>query len=393
MDRRRFIQAASAGLVGAAPAGVALAQGRGRRRGVQTRPVAAAPAPGAPMPKLKIDAYSRQLQWLRTADEVAKATIEMGYDGIDVTVRTYPGHVDPAKVATDLPAFVKTLRDAGLRVDTITTNISDADSPYAEEILKTAVSLGIHHYWWGVYRYEPNIPVNAQLEALKPRVAKLAALNARYGMKAMYHTYEGSRLVGAPLWDFLEILRNFDPAYVSFHYDIGHQTIANGNDTWVTSLRAAGPYIGGVSIKDSIWELDLPLPEGGPYTGPPEPARPAGFEGPPPGAGGPRRGPRPAGMPGSAPPGSTAGRGGAGRPNPWRVRQVPLGEGMVNLPLFGQVLKEIAFQGPVEIQAEYANGGANDGKDKITLPEAIVLGNMKRDRLTLEAAWTPLGLI
>jgi hypothetical protein len=31
-----------------------------------------------------------------------------------------------------------------------------------------------------------------QLDALKPRVAKLAALNAKYNMTAMYHTYSGN---------------------------------------------------------------------------------------------------------------------------------------------------------------------------------------------------------
>jgi hypothetical protein len=45
--------------------------------------------------RLKIDIYSRHLQWLRTADEVAEAAIEMGYDGVNLTVRPYPGHVNP----------------------------------------------------------------------------------------------------------------------------------------------------------------------------------------------------------------------------------------------------------------------------------------------------------
>ena len=41
--------------------------------------------------KLKVDAYSRHLQWLRNADEVADACAEMGFDGLNVTVRPYPG--------------------------------------------------------------------------------------------------------------------------------------------------------------------------------------------------------------------------------------------------------------------------------------------------------------
>src|SRR5215469_6453810 len=226
----------------------------------------AGPAAPAPTKKLKVDSYSRHLQWLRTADEVAEAVIEMGYDGIDLTVRPYPGHVEPEKVETDLPPFVNALRKHGLRVDAITCPISDADSPNAEKILQTASSLGITHYWWGTFRYQPDKPIMEQLEALKPRVAKLAALNAKYKMTAMYHTYSGAASVGAAIWDFLYVLRNFDPAQVGFQYDLGHMTNAGGNGTWALSLRAAGPYIAGVSVKDSVMEQNLDVRGGGPLT-------------------------------------------------------------------------------------------------------------------------------
>jgi len=86
------------------------------------------------------------------------------------------------------------------------------------------------------------------------------------------------------------------------------------------------------------------------------------------------------------------GRGGAESPNGWRVRQVPLGTGMVNLPLLAQVMKEINFSGPIEVQCEYPMGGAENAMDKITIPRAMVLGTMKRDRLVLKQALTAAGL-
>jgi sugar phosphate isomerase/epimerase len=373
----------------------------------------AGPATQEPVKKLKVDAYSRHLQWLRTADEVAEAVIEMGYDGIDLTVRPYPGHVDPEKVQTDLPPFVNTLRRHGLRVDAITCPITDADSPNAEKILQTASSLGITHYWWGTFRYQPDKPIMEQLDALKPRVAKLAAFNAKYKMTAMYHTYSGAASVGAAVWDFLYVLRNFEPAQVGFQYDLGHMTNAGGNGTWALNLRAAGPYIVGVSVKDSVMEQNLDVRGGGPLT--PEIAAqmaasggrgrggPGGFggdfgpDGPP--AGGGARGAAPGGRGGPAgrggAPGGAGGRGGGMTATipPWRVRQVPLGEGMDDLPLFASILKEINFSGPMEIQAEYPNGGANNAADKITLPRAQVLGAMKRDLLALKAAFGPSGLL
>lgn len=299
--------------------------------------VAAAVPAQVPAAKLKIDAYSRHLQWLRDPDEVAEAALEMGFDGVDITVRAYPGHVDPAKVAQELPPFVNALRKHGLGVTAITTNITDADSPNAEAILRAASGLGITHYWWGTFRYEGATPVMQQLDALKPRVAKLAALNAKYKMTAMYHNYAGTQ-VGCAIWDFLYVLRDFDPKLVGFHYDIGHATNAGGAGTWINNLRAAGPYIAGVSVKDSYLE-----------------------------------------------------KGADGRD--WRPHYTPLGQGNVQLAQFVSILKEINFSGPIEIQAEYPNGGAENAQDKITLPRAQVLGAMERDLDVLRAALRQAGLV
>jgi sugar phosphate isomerase/epimerase len=381
MQRRAFLQTGIQSMMAFAAARSAAAQG-----------------PAAATGKLKVDAYSRHLQWLRDPEQVADAVLEMGFDGLDITVRPYPGHVDPEKVAEELPPFVKTVRKHGLLVRTITCPITDADSPNAEKILQTASSLGITHYWWGTFRYEPGKPVMQQLDALKPRVAKLAALNAKYKMTAMYHTYSGSGTVGAAIWDLLYVLRNFEPAQVGFHYDVGHMTNAGGNGTWALSMRAAGPYIAGISAKDSLFDPTLVVSGGGPLT--PEMAATAaasGRRGPGGGRGnGPAGGPPQSGSAASGPGRGGRGGGGGGRGGgnlKWRVRQVPLGTGMDDLPQVAAILKEIGFAGPIEIQAEYPNGGAESAQDKITLPRAQVLGAMKRDLLALKMAWGPSGLL
>jgi len=132
------------------------------------------------------------------------------------------------------------------------------------------------------------------------------------------------------------------------------------------------------------------------------PGAPAGVEmgDAPGGAGGGRgRGNGAAGRGQGAPGDAAGGRGGrgggrgAGSPNGWRVRQVPLGTGMDDLPQFAAVLKEINFHGPIEVQAEYPNGGAESAQDKITLPREQVLGAMKRDRLALCQAFAASGLL
>ena len=151
----------------------------------------------------------------------------------------------------------------------ITCPITDADSPNAEAILDTASSLGIRHYWWGTFRYDQGKPVMQQLDELKPRVEKLAKLNEKYNMKALYHTYSMAGTVGCNVWDFLYVLRNFDAAHVAFHWDVGHTSLTGGNGTWAESLRASGPYVGGLSVKEYTYELNLETPGGGPFTGTP----------------------------------------------------------------------------------------------------------------------------
>lgn len=399
MKRRDFVRLT---------AGALLAGGATAARGLRAQSTPAATAPSAAAGKLKVDIYSRHLQWLRSADDVAAAAIEMGYDGVNVTVRPYPGHVDPEKVTSDLAPFVSAIRRHGLIVRSITTNIADADSPNADRIVAAASSLGITHYWWGTYRYDLNKPIFQQLDALKPRVAKIAALSEKYKMTAAYHTYSMAGTVGSTVWDLLYVLKDFDPKFVGFHYDTGHES-HHLNGMSEVNLRAAGPYIAALAVKDYAPEQNLGLKgEGGPYTGPIGGLGGGRGDGPPAAGGrggGAARGapgqPQRGGDPGRG--GDVAGRGGRGRidgpgatwaaGNGWRTRSVPLGMGLVNLPQIAGALKDIHFAGPVEIQAEYPNGGAENAQDAITLPREQVLGAMKRDLLTLRRSFSTSGLL
>jgi sugar phosphate isomerase/epimerase len=335
-------------------------------------------APPAGASKVNVDIDSKHLQWLRTADEVADALIDMNFDGLKLAVLPYPGHIEPAKTAAELPAFVGAIRKKGIRVASIRTSIVDADTPHAEEILRAASSAGVTHYEIGPIRYEAGQPPMAQLDALKPRFVKIAALSAKYHMTALINT-SGTDSVGAASWDLVRALQEVDPAQIGILYDVLQQTRSS---SWELNLRSASRHIRAVAVRDFVYEQDLGLKGGGgEYTPPPAGSQPAG---------GGRGGGRVAG-PGGPPRG---GRGNTvstpvvpGLPNGWKIQPVPLGTGMVNLRQLAVVLKEIDFTGPVEIDVDYPIGGANDGQDKISLPRAQVLGAMKRDLLALRTAF------
>lgn len=331
-------------------------------------------ATAQPLKKLKLDAYSRTLHWLRKPEDVAEACHEIGNTTIDLTVRVYPGHVDPDKVKTDLPLFVNTLKQNGVTVSCMACEIVDADTPNAEAMLDTASSLGIHHHWWRGLSYDQTKPYWPQIDAFKPRVEKLAKLEEKYGTKAMYHPTGNFGMV---FFDLLYLLRNFDPRYVSAHYDTGNWLQINQQNV-VAQLRLGAPYIGGVVLKDAVAEYNSPTDQAGAASAVPN-------------------GGRGGGTPSAA---ASDGRGGArgplggGPPNPWRTRQVPVGTGIINLPLIAQTLKEINFDGPMECQPEWPElGGPDQGKDTITVPRQTVIDLLKRDRLRVEAAFAPSGLL
>lgn len=366
MDRREVLRM---GAVAVATAAVA-------------RPLAAG-RPAAQPAALKLDAYSRTLHWLRTPAEVAAACHQIGNTSIDLTVRPGSGHVDPAKVATDLPVFVKGLRAGGVEVSMIAPNITEAEDANAEATLDAASSLGVHHYWWGTFRFDETKPYWPQLDALKPKVEKIAKLNEKYGMKGMAHPRDGAASVSGAFFDLLYVLKDFDPRWVSFQYDTHH--LAQAFDSgWVQQLRLGAPYIGGFVWKDVMIEpASSPNPDDEWRAAHPRPAPAAGAEG----AGG-------------AP--AERGRGGFGRgaarnttaPTRTRIRQVPVGTGMLNLALIAQTLKEIGFNGPMECEPEWPQlGGADQGATEISIPREQAIALLKRDYETMTGIMTSAGLV
>ena len=93
----------------------------------------------------------------------------------------------------------------------VTTDIADADTPFAEDVIRAASELGTRYYRFGAFKYAADKPYTAQLDSFKPRLAKLAALNARYQSCAIYHTHSGVGLVGASIWDLHEIMQGPRP--------------------------------------------------------------------------------------------------------------------------------------------------------------------------------------
>ncbi len=298
--------------------------------------LAGAPARGAPAARaLPICAFSKHFQWMAPAEAI-ETIADLGYDGVDLTVRRR-GHVDPARVADELPRFVERIRAAGLEIPMITSGIRDMETPHAEAVIRTISALGIRRYRWGGFRYTEDRSIPDQLAAISPRIRDLAAVNKQYGVCAMYHTHSGAGQVGASFWDLYQLLEDHDPDLVSVNYDVGHATIEGGLGGWINSARLLAPYMRGIAVKDFNWEKDQ-----------------------------------------------------EGR---WRPRWRPLGEGMVDFPRYFAMLKAARFSGPVQLHMEYHElGGADKGRSRLTAPRSQVLKLMRQDIETLKRMLREAGL-
>lgn len=297
------------------------------------RPGEAAPQTAAAATPLKIIVFSKHLHWL-DYQAMAQTAAEIGFDGIDLTVRE-GGHVLPERVAEDLPRAFEAVRKAGLIMPMVTAGIVNARSAHAEAILKTCGALGIARYRWGGFKWEEPTTVPQRLSQIKEEAAALGELNRKYGVCAMYHNHSGPD-VGSSVWDLWVILRDLDKAWLGVNYDCAHATIEGGLGAWVQGFRLISPWIKGVAIKDFYWARN---PKG-----------------------------------------------------EWRPQWCPLGEGMVNFKRYFAMLKEIRFSGPMQMHFEYPLGGADKGAKNLTIDKAKVVGAMRKDLTTLKGWLRDAGL-
>ena len=269
--------------------------------------------------KLPICIFSKHLQWLDYSS-MAQTTAELGFDGVDLTVRR-KGHVLPEKVENDLPKAVEAIKSAGIKPLMMATDINDPDDPKTEKVLRTASALGIKYYRLGYYVYREDKSITAILKQVKPKLRDLAEMNKHFNIYGAYQNHAGSRYVGAPVWDLWELIKDLDPKYIGCQFDIRHATV-EGGQTWPLHLRLMSKYLKTLVIKDFSWEK---------------------------------------------------------RNNKWRTINCPLGEGAVDFVRYLQLLKKLSISGPISMHYEYDLGGANHGATKLTIKKEKVLTAIRRD--------------
>jgi sugar phosphate isomerase/epimerase len=237
--------------------------------------------------------FSKHLPWMGYP-EMAKTLRQMGFPGVDLTVRP-GGHVLPENAARDLPKAHEALQAEGVDLPMITTGLLSSDDPAAEPTLSTAAKLGVPFFKLGYYRYRNVADLEATLKAVKPRVDSLAALAAQAGIQGGFHNHSGP-YVGSAVWDSYSLLQDVNPKAIGFYFDPCHATVEGGHSGWEISFYRVAPRLNMVACKDFYWD-------------------------------------------------KVKGK--------WEAMMCPLGQGMVNYPKFFAMLAKSGFTGPITLHVEY----------------------------------------
>jgi sugar phosphate isomerase/epimerase len=223
---------------------------------------------------------------------LARVLKPMGFDGVDLTVRP-GGHVDPKRVAQDLPAFVESIRGEGLALPMITTGLLSADDPAAQPTLETAAALKIPYFKPGYYLYAFK-DARAEVAAAGAKLHGLAALSARAGVYLGFHNHAG--YIGGNIWDIAPFVDALPRQAAGYYFDVRHAVVEGGDAGWRTGFDIAASRLAMIALKDFYWE-------------------------------------------------KAADR--------WRIHDCPLGEGMVNWKAYFAMLAKANFHGPVSLHLEY----------------------------------------
>ena len=253
---------------------------------------AAAAAPAAPAGKPPLCLFSKHLPKLNY-DELGKTLKQIGFDGVDLTVRAQ-GHVLPARAAQDLPRAVETIRSHGISVPMITTGLLAGSEAPARPTLHTAARLRIPYYKVGYYRYKGADP-DKTIADVRRQVQSLVDLGKEYGIEAGFHNHSGD-YVGTAIWDTRAIIADMDPKWIGYYFDPCHATVEGGLYVWQIGMQIALKRLKMVALKDFYWEKQN------------------------------------------------------GR---WRMKMCALGEGMVDWPKVFKMLAEAKFTGPLSLHVEY----------------------------------------
>lgn len=275
---------------------------------------------------LDIHLFSKHLQFL-TIKDAAQIAAELGFNGLDLTVRPN-GHVVPEQVKIHLPEAIQDIKNAGISCKMITTTVSDVANPLDVDVIQTAAAEGVKFYRSDWFTYKEDQSFIESLDYYKEKIRQLAEFNKMQNITGCYQNHSGTT-IGASIWEVYKILETADPKFFGAQYDIRH-AMAEGGQSWPNGVKLLKDHIKTIVLKDFKW-------------------------------------------------GVVDGK--------WQIIDVPIGEGMVDFNAYFKLLKSFDLMPPVSLHLEYPLGGADKGNYEITVDKKVVFDAMRKDLIAIQQLW------
>jgi sugar phosphate isomerase/epimerase len=186
-------------------------------------------------------------------DEMAASIADAGFNGVEVTAREKDSYIHPDRAAEELPRLKEALAKHNLEITILTTDITRADDPHAEPMLRAAAALGIKRYRLGFFRYDLAKPIVPQLVALQPVIKDIAAMNRDIGIAAMWQNHSGADMIGATVWDMHSLIKDYPISEIGCVFDIRHAATEAG-EAWPVYYNLMKPHLAALSVKDFRWD-------------------------------------------------------------------------------------------------------------------------------------------
>lgn len=197
--------------------------------------------------------FAKHLQELGI-DGMADAIAELGFDGVDLTVRE-GGSIAPEDAKRLLPSAMKVFEERGLCIGMLTTSITSPDDEHVEDIIGTAGELGIKFIKLGYWRYESFGTVKERISEVRHNLSGLEKIAERYGVTLGVHTHSGNFITCDGAITFM-LLDGFSSEHICAYIDPGHMTIEGGLCGWKACIDLLGDYVRMVAVKDFAWHME-----------------------------------------------------------------------------------------------------------------------------------------
>ena len=200
-------------------------------------------------------------------EQAIEAASRLGYDGLEWRVikddgdRSKPSFwsgnrtsMTAEELVVKAPALKVKAAAANIQFPSLGTYVDCHNLDAVESAMKATAALGARNLRVGTGSYNKEIPHAVQMAKAREQYEKVAALAAKYGVRAVVETHHG--LITPTVALTMQVLKGLPVENVGIMWDPGNQVI-EGRENYRMALDIAGPYLAEIHIKNCRYDVEI----------------------------------------------------------------------------------------------------------------------------------------